>query len=169
MKFMTRYLSPLGEIILTSDGVSLIGLSFADQDEEKNNLIESAEIPVFKETKRWLDEYFSFSVPSFIPSLVLNGTEFQKKVWSILLTIPYGKRMTYGEIADCIALKSGIKKMSSQAVGQAVGHNPIAIIVPCHRVIGKDGKMTGYAYGIERKIQLLDLEKQTITKDDSNR
>lgn len=169
MKFMTRYLSPLGEIILISDGVSLTGLNFADQDDGKEELIENAEVPVFKETKRWLDEYFSFSIPSFTPSFVLNGTEFQKKVWSILLTIPYGKRMTYGEIADCIALKSGIKKMSSQAVGQAVGHNPIAIIVPCHRVIGKDGKMTGYAYGIEMKIQLLDLEKQTLMKNDSNR
>ncbi len=162
MEFITRYFSPLGEIILTSDGLSLTGLRFTEYDEVKQESfpnIENYEIPVFKETKRWLDEYFSFTIPTFSPSFLLNGTEFQKKVWSILLKVPYGKTITYGEIANCIAIKRGNKKMSAQAVGQAVGHNPIALIVPCHRVVGKDGKITGYAYGIERKIKLLSLER----------
>lgn len=171
MKFFTHYISPLGEIVLTSDGKSLTGLCFTEQDEvnQKNfPHIENDEIPVFKETKRWLDEYFSFTVPTFSPSFVLNGTEFQKEVWSLLLEVPYGKTITYGEIANCIAIKRGDKKMSAQAVGQAVGHNPIALIVPCHRVVGKDGKMTGYAYGIERKIKLLTLEKRQAKEDKFN-
>ncbi len=162
MEFITRYFSPLGEIILTSDGLSLTGLRFTEYDEVKQESfpnIENYEIPVFKETKRWLDEYFSFTIPTFSPSFLLNGTEFQKEVWSILLKVPYGKTITYGEIANCIAIKRGNKKMSAQAVGQAVGQNPIALIVPCHRVVGKDGKITGYAYGIERKIKLLSLER----------
>ena len=120
---------------------------------------ETSQLPIFQTTKRWLDLYFHGEIPDFTPALRLSGTPFRKAVWEILLTIPYGRTMTYGEIADKIAEQKGLPRMSAQAVGSAVGHNPISIIVPCHRVLGSDGSLTGYAGGVERKAALLALEQ----------
>lgn len=166
--FIWHYDSPLGGIMLASDGTHLVGLWFdgqmyfgrglAKEYEEKN-------LPIFAETKRWLDVYFSGKRPDFTPPILLRGTPFQKEVWDILLTIPYGQTMTYGEMAAQIAKKKGIKKMSAQAVGGAVGHNPITLIVPCHRVVGANGNLTGYAGGLERKKWLLALEKLAASSE----
>ena len=117
------------------------------------------EVPVFETAKRWLDIYFSGKEPDFQVPLHFTGTDFQNEVWEILYSIPYGNTMTYGEIAKKIAEKRGLKRMSAQAVGGAVGHNEISIIVPCHRVVGSNGSLTGYAGGIEKKAELLKLEK----------
>ena len=133
------------------------------------------ELPVFEQTKKWLDIYFGGKNPDFMPPLAMKTTPFRKEVWEILLTIPYGKTMTYGEIAKQISSQRQIQDMqknagenggrnekvhmSAQAVGQAVGHNSISILIPCHRVVGSDGSLTGYAGGIEKKVQLLTLEK----------
>ena len=116
------------------------------------------ELPIFVETCHWLDIYFSGKEPNFTPQLKMNTTPFRKAVWEILLTIPFGKTMTYGEIAKLIAQKRGIAQMSAQAVGGAVGHNPISLIIPCHRVVGPKGKLTGYAGGLDKKAKLLRLE-----------
>lgn len=123
----------------------------------KNSLVLS-QLPIFKTTKQWLDIYFRGEIPDFTPPLRLKGTPFRKMVWEILLSISYGQTMTYGEIASKIAEQRGLARMSAQAVGSAVGHNPISIIVPCHRVVGSDGSLTGYAGGVERKAALLALE-----------
>ncbi len=169
MIYLDCYSSPLGEIVLTSDGYSLTGLYFSDRYilDDKGDL-EEKRLPIFDETKKWLDSYFSFKVNESIPSLALEGTEFQKDVWSILLTIPYGETMTYGEIAMKVAKKRGKERMSSQAVGQAVGKNPIVILVPCHRVIGTNGKLVGYHGGLDRKIKLLEIEKAVMEKRKAN-
>ena len=168
MDFTWHCDSPLGGITLASDGTHLVGLWFdgqmyfarglAKEHEEKN-------LPIFAETERWLAMYFSGKRPGFTPSILLRGTPFQKEVWDILLTIPYGQTMTYGETAAQIVKKKGIKKMSAQAVGGAVGHNPITLIVPCHRVVGANGNLTGYAGGVERKKWLLELEKLVASSE----
>lgn len=125
--------------------------TLSGEHEEKN-------LPVFDETKRWLDLYFSSADPGFMPPLRPAGSPFRQKVWDILLQIPRGSLLTYKEIADKIAAKRGLPRMSAQAAGGAVGHNPISILIPCHRVVGSDGSLTGYAGGIEKKIALLKLE-----------
>ena len=125
---------------------------------------EDKETPVLKQTKEWLDLYFAGKEPEFLPPLAPEGSEFQKKVWKILLMIPYGKTMTYGEIGRKVAEMSGKKTMSAQAVGGAVGHNPISILIPCHRVVGTNGSLTGYAGGIEKKIGLLKLERTDMSE-----
>lgn len=162
----TRYYdSPLGRMIMAGDGNALTGLWFDGQKHIPAVLpLECPEryLPVFEETARWLDLYFGGDIPDFTPALNLKGTAFRKAVWKILLAIPYGRTMTYGEIADRIAGETGGGRMSAQAVGGAVGHNPVSLIVPCHRVIGSDGRMTGYAGGIEKKIRLLRLEQTVI-------
>ena len=162
MQYISHYQSPLGGILLAADDTGLTGLWFEGQkyfalylDKEH----EEKEIPLFHEAKRWLDIYFSGKEPDFTLPLHFAGTEFQNEVWEILYSIPYGKTMTYGEIAGQIAARRGISHMSAQAVGGAVGHNEISIIVPCHRVVGANGSLTGYAGGIEKKIALLELEK----------
>ena len=163
MIYTYHYTSPLGIITLAIDGESLTGLWFDGQKYFPHKLISEsteAELPIFKQTAKWLDIYFSGRIPDFTPSISLNTTPFRKAVHDILLTIPYGQIMTYGEIANIIAKKKGIDRMSAQAVGGAVGHNPISIIIPCHRVVGADGSLTGYAGGLDRKIELLKLEKQ---------
>ena len=152
---------------MASDGESLSGLWFDGQkyfgaglaaDEEEQT--ESGEIlPVFEETKKWLDIYFDGKEPDFTPRLHLQGSPFRIEVWEILLKIPYGKTTTYKEIAERVAAQRGIPSMSAQAVGGAVGHNPISIIVPCHRILGTDGSLTGYAGGVEKKKSLLALEQ----------
>ena len=116
------------------------------------------QLPVFGKTKKWLDLYFAGRVPDFLPPLSLHSSPFRESVWKILLTIPYGHTMTYGEIASALAREKKISRMSAQAVGGAVGHNPISIIIPCHRVVGTNGSLTGYACGIDKKIALLKLE-----------
>ena len=159
--------------ILTADAQALTGVWFdgqkyyaqgqADLEPEAGAAICNApckeeHAPLLADVKRWLDIYFAGKEPDFDLPLNPTGTDFQKSVWSILCTIPYGKTMTYGQIAAQIAAERGIARMSAQAVGGAVGHNPLSIIVPCHRVVGMNGSLTGYGGGIDRKIKLLTLE-----------
>lgn len=163
MTYTYHYDSPLGGITMSSNGSELTGLWFDGQRFFGDTLTEDCEettLPIFDLTTRWLDIYFGGEAPDFTPPIYLKSTPFREEVWKILLTIPYGKTMTYGDIAAEIARQKGIAKMSAQAVGGAVGHNPISIIVPCHRVIGANGSLTGYAGGIDKKIQLLELEKR---------
>ena len=161
MQYTTFYKSPIGRMLLAADDIGLTGLWFEGQKYFARCLgreTEEKELPVFAEAKRWLDIYFSGKEPDFTPPLHFIGTDFQKEVREILCAIPYGQTMTYGAIADQLAKKRGLSRMSAQAVGGAVGHNNLSIIVPCHRVVGSDGSLTGYAGGIERKTFLLNLE-----------
>lgn len=161
MEYIHHYESPFGAITMASDGEALIGLwfdgqkYFADCLEMKQ---EEKMLPVFEQADKWLTIYFSGRKPDFTPPLTMKTTEFRKAVWDIMLSIPYGKTMTYGEIADRIAKQKGLQRMSAQAVGGAVGHNSISLIIPCHRVVGANGSLTGYAGGIEKKVKLLELE-----------
>lgn len=160
--FVSYYQSPLGKIILQSDGEFLTGLGFASamQNFSSDDFTEK-NLPVFDDTANWLDIYFSGSCPDFTPRYKIYGlTPFRKTVIDILNTIPFGETVTYNDIAKQIAAMRGIKKMSAQAVGGAVGWNPICIIIPCHRVIGSDGSLTGYGGGIENKKKLLEIEKR---------
>lgn len=166
MTYTYHYHSPLGGITLSSNGTELTGLWFDGQKYWGDILpkeYEQKQLPIFEQSITWLDIYFSGKVPDFIPPLLMKTTPFRKAVWEILLTIPYGKTMTYGEIADSIAKQKGLVKMSAQAVGGAVGHNAISLIIPCHRVVGANGSLTGYAGGIDRKVQLLTLEKADMS------
>ncbi len=167
MQYITHYQSPLGGITISSDGTALTGLWFDGQKYFADTLgteYSEKDLPVFTEAKRWLDIYFSGREPDFTPPLSLNGSAFRMAVWQILQSIPYGQTITYGNIAKQLAAQQGKTKMSAQAVGGAVGHNPISIIVPCHRVIGTGGSLTGYAGGIDKKVQLLELEGIDTTK-----
>lgn len=155
MDYTFQYTSPLGKITLVSDGKYLTGLYFGGLNTQRQEKL----LPIFKQTCKWLDIYFSGKEPDFMPPLKIQTTPFRRQVWEIMLKIPYGKTISYGEIAAKIAKKKGIKKMSAQAVGGAVGNNAIAIIIPCHRVIGTNGNLTGYAAGLSKKIKLLKLEK----------
>ena len=166
MQYTAHYASPFGPITLASEGTSLVGLWFDGQKYFADTLEDAhrqKSLPVFEEARRWLDLYFSGKEPSFLPPLAPKATPFRKKVWDILLSIPYGQTMTYGEIAKTIAREQS-SRMSAQAVGGAVGHNPISIIVPCHRVVGTNGSLTGYADGIDKKVQLLTLEGVDMTR-----
>ena len=164
MYYKSEYMSPIGNIILCCDEKeNIVGLWFEGQkyyaDNIEGKIIENNSLKIFKKTKNWLNRYFSGKKPNIkeIPVKFI-GNEFRKSVWKILCKIPYGKVITYNDIAKQIANQRGMKKMSAQAVGGAVGHNPISIIVPCHRVIGKNGKLTGYAAGLDKKTKLLELE-----------
>ena len=162
MIYIQHYNSYVGGITISSDGNALTGLWFDGQKYYAGNIddeIEEKHGPVFVQVRQWLDIYFSGHDPGFTPALTLDSTPFRRAVWEILLTIPFGKTMTYGEIAASIAGQKGCRRMSAQAVGSAVGHNPISLIIPCHRVVGADGSMTGYAGGIDRKIKLLEMER----------
>ena len=162
MDYTHHYDSPLGGITLASDGDSLVGLWFDGQKyyaDSLNEEYEEKDLPVFNEADHWLDIYFNGNVPNFTPKLKMRTTAFRKAVWDILLTIPYGQTMTYGQIAERIAAQSGLQRMSAQAVGGAVGHNSISLMIPCHRVIGTNSSLTGYAGGIHRKAWLLQMEK----------
>lgn len=161
MTYTSTYASPLGSILLASDEIGLCGLWFDGQKYYARSLPEKreeTETPAIATAKSWLDQYFSGKKPGFMPPLHLIGTDFQKEVWELLMKIPYGKTATYNDIAMVIAKKRGIEKMSARAVGSAVGQNRISVILPCHRVIGANGSLTGYAGGIERKIRLLEIE-----------
>ena len=155
MTYIHDVSSPLGKILLAANEDSLTGLWFygteyfaAGPEEERTRALT----PVLEQTIRWLDAYFSGSEPDFTPPVELHGSDFRRRVWTELMNIPYGKTISYGELAR----KLGIK--SAQAVGGAVGHNPISIIIPCHRVLGADGSLTGYAGGTDKKARLLELE-----------
>lgn len=147
--FSTTYSSPLGTIVVESDGECLTGLRFADDDVMAS---VAPKVPVVAQAIQWLDDYFTGKQPQNIPRLNPHGTPFQKKVWTALFTIPYAQTNSYGEIAKMVDCRS------AQAVGQAISRNPIALIIPCHRVICAYGSIRGYAYGIERKKQLLQME-----------
>ena len=167
MTYIDHYRSPLGSITLGSDGQALTGLWFDGQKYFGDTLSEQYEekdLPVFRETKRWLDIYFSGQAPDFTPPLSMETTPFRKRVWEIMLTIPFGQTMTYGESAAQIAAEKGLTTMSAQAVGGAVGHNSISLIIPCHRVVGTNGSLTGYAGGIDKKVQLLTLEQADMSQ-----
>ena len=160
--FESRLHSPLGEVRLRSDGESLIGLWFVGQvndAKEISDLEIKNDLPIFGQVESWLESYFSGKQTSITIPLQPKGTSFQQRVWQILQEIPYGKTMTYGEIAQRIAKEKGVETFSAQAVGQAVGKNPISILIPCHRVLGKNGALTGYAGGVYRKEKLLQLER----------
>ena len=161
MKYFTISNSPIGRILMMSDGENLNALeAIGRRDIAPDGFAENKEISVFKSANLWLKKYFSGENPpiSNVPIKPLEGTPFQKIVWKILLEIPYGSTITYGEIAREAARRLGKLKMSAQAVGQAVGQNPISIIIPCHRVIGANGNLTGYNGGIDVKIKLLEIE-----------
>lgn len=157
MRYISFYDSPLGRLTLESDGDHLCGLWFPGRymctcAEEKRS------VSVFRDTERWLDIYFSGREPGFYPDICLYMTPFGRRVCEIIRTIPYGEVMTYGEIAGIIAAERGIGRMSAQAVGGAAGRNPVPIIIPCHRVIGSGGDLTGYSGGMDIKVGLLKLE-----------
>ena len=162
MPYISRYISPLGPMTITSDGLYLTGLWFDGQ--RYSPLVTGAENPdgtlpsVITETAEWLDCYFSGERPDFLPALKLEGSAFRRRIWDMLLAIPYGHTVTYGELAREYARMNSLQAMSSQAVGGAVGHNPVSIIVPCHRVVGSGGSLTGYAGRVELKRRLLELE-----------
>ena len=161
MKYFTISNSPIGRILMMSDGENLNALeAIGRRNIALNGLAENKEISVFKSANLWLKKYFSGENPPIlsVPIKPLEGTPFQKIIWEILLEIPYGSTITYGEIAREAARRLGKLKMSAQAVGQAVGQNPISIIIPCHRVIGANGNLTGYNGGIDVKIKLLEIE-----------
>ncbi len=161
------YPSPLGNMLLAADEVGLTGLWFEGQKYFANTLPEETvaqEIPVLAQAKKWLDVYFSGKKPDFTPPLHPAGSPFRQAVWQILLQIPYGQTMTYGEIAKKLAQMQNASHMSAQAVGGAVGHNEVSIIIPCHRVVGTNGSLTGYAGGMEKKIALLELEHADMDK-----
>lgn len=167
MVYTCKYKSLIGDILLAADEIGLTGLWFGGQKYFANTLLEDyvpQETKILTEAKKWLDVYFSGEEPNFTPPLHPNGSTFRKAVWQILLDIPYGQTITYGEIARRIAVMKNTSQMSAQAVGGAVGHNEISIIIPCHRVVGTNGSLTGYAGGIDKKISLLKLERTDMSR-----
>ena len=167
MIWTSEYMSPLGRITLACDDEAIVGLWFNGQRYFGSVLPEvtvQREHPLFAEAGRGLEIYFSGKEPGFLPPLRYDTTPFRKRICDIMLTIPYGKTMTYGEIAAEAARQQGLAKMSAQAVGGAVGHNPISIIIPCHRVIGANGSLTGYAGGVDKKVWLLEKEGVNVAR-----
>ena len=162
--YKTKYLSPLGEIVLIADKNSLVGLYFENRKTyfKKENIIlkENSNLSIFLDVKNWLDDYFNRKNPnvSKLPINFINATEFQKDVWNILLTIPYSKIVSYKDITNKLVKKSGLNKMSNQAVAGAIARNPILIIIPCHRVIATNGSLKGYIAGLDIKEKLLKIE-----------
>lgn len=166
MIFIQHYDSPLGGILLAADEMGLTGLWFDGQKYFAHGLpAERSErnTHALSEAKRWLDVYFTGQEPDFMPPLHPVGSAFRQAVWEILLQIPYGQTTTYGEIARQLAEQQGVEQMSAQAVGGAVGHNEISIIIPCHRVVGTNGSLTGYAGGVNKKVKLLQLERADMS------
>ena len=165
MVYVQNYASPVGDMLLAADESGLTGVWFDGEKFFADNLStehEEKETATLASAKRWLDIYFSGREPDFTPPLHPVGSAFRLKVWNILLKIPYGQTITYGEIARQLAEKQGLARMSAQAVGGAVGHNEISVIIPCHRVVGTNGSLTGYAGGIDKKIRLLELERANM-------
>jgi len=167
MKYFTEYSSPLGTLILGGDDSALTNLWFEGQkySPDITDAVSKQDLPVFLDSKKWLDLYFSGKNPGFLPALSPQGTPFRMAVWEQLRQIRFGSAVTYGEIRNSIVQAGGKDKLSAQAVGGAVGHNPVAVMIPCHRVIGADGSLTGYAGGIEKKVALLQLEGFTVVDE----
>lgn len=167
MDYTAAYQSPFGSMLLAADEIGLKGLWFDGGKyyaEHLNPEHEEKDLPVFDITKKWLDIYFSGQEPNFMPPIHMTGSPFQLSVWKLLQQIPYGKTTTYGQLAKTIAQEMGLSQMSAQAIGGAVGHNKISIIIPCHRVVGSNGNLTGYAGGLDKKQQLLALEGVDMKK-----
>lgn len=167
MIYSKKYQSPLGEIILNSDGENLTAVCFKDGKDYERYIAESEEknLPIFEETIKWLDIYFQGKDPGFIPKYKRTDiTPFRQEIIDEMLKIPYGQTVTYNDISKAVAKKRGLKRMSAQAVGGAVGWNPICIIIPCHRVVGTNGSLTGYGGGIMNKVKLLELEGADMNK-----
>ena len=162
MHYVSHYESPLGAMTMASDGEHLTGLWFDGQKYDRSTIDGNAELkphlPVFTRTAQWLDTYFGGTDPGFTPPIRVEGSDFKRMVTSIMLSIPFGATSTYARIAAEVARRTGRRHMSAQAVGGAVGHNPIALIVPCHRVLASDGSLRGYAGGVDRKEWLLKME-----------
>ena len=158
MTYYCRYPSPLGMLLLTSDGNDLTGLYMDAEPPPGAEAAEEAE--VFLQTKSWLDAYFRGTPPDWLPPMTAAGSAFRKRIWGYLLEIPFGEVRTYSQLARRAARDMGREKMSAQAVGGAVGRNPISIMIPCHRCVGANGSLTGYAWGLERKQWLLDHEQK---------
>lgn len=166
MVYTCHYESQLGGILLAADEIGLTGLWFDGQKYFARELPAERtekEMPILTETKRWLDIYFTGTEPDFLPLLHPIGSTFRQEVWKLLLQIPYGKTVTYGELARQLAEKRGLPRMSAQAVGGAVGHNQSSVLIPCHRVVGANGSLTGYAGGIQKKVKLLELEGTDVS------
>ena len=167
MQYTSIYQSPLGEILLACDGTGLTGLWFKGGTYYALSLDtehQEQETPILTQAKRWLDLYFSGQEPEFMPPIHVTGSPFQFSVWEILRQIPYGETTTYGQIAKQLAAERNLPHMSAQAVRGAVGHNPVSILIPCHRVIGSRGNLTGYAGGLQRKVKLLAYEGVDIER-----
>ena len=161
MQYTDTYRSPLGIILLACDGECLTGLWFEGQTYFASTLDpehRAERLPILAQTELWLDRYFAGEAPECLPPLRPHGTPFRLAVWDVLRQIPYGTVMTYGQIASQLAQTQGLNTVSARAVGGAVGHNPISILIPCHRVVGSQGSLTGYAGGLDRKLRLLTLE-----------
>lgn len=166
-RYIFHYRSPLGGMTMASDGAALCGLWFDEQKYFGGTITAEPQtvlLPVFEQTVSWLELYFGGRIPDFAPALKLCGTAFRKEVWRLLLELPYGQVTTYGALAERLVRQQKRLALSAQAVGGAVGHNPIALLVPCHRVIGADGSLTGYAGGLDRKKYLLALERETMLR-----
>ena len=166
-KYIYKTPNEFSNMIMNSDGENLTGLWFEDSRDSSKHIIdcEEKDLEIFRETSRWLSLYFSGKNPNFTPKYkIKNLTPFRQEVIDIMNTIEYGKVITYNNISKIIAKKRGIKRMSSQAVGGAVGWNPICIIIPCHRVVGANGSLTGYGGGIKNKVELLKLEGNDMSK-----
>lgn len=164
MDQICHYSSPVGMITLAAEGNALKGLWFDGQRYDRSTLsasFEEQDLPVFQETFRWLDLYFAGKCPDFMPDIMLCGTAYRKEIWDILKDIPYGRTVTYKDVAEQYFRRHG-RKTSPRAAGNAVSHNPVSLIIPCHRVVGSDHGLTGYAGGLSRKQYLLDLEQARI-------
>ena len=167
MQYTAAYQSFVGDVLLAADETGLTGLWFEGEKFYALSLDPEhaeRETPIFAITRRWLDIYFSGHEPDFMPPVHMIGSEFRRCVWELLLRIPYGTTVTYGDLARLVARRRGLRRMSAQAVGGAVGHNEISIIVPCHRVVGTNGSLTGYAGGVDKKRRLLELEGVDMEK-----
>jgi methylated-DNA-[protein]-cysteine S-methyltransferase len=161
MEYIHNIKSPVGILTISSDGKNVCGLWLEGQKYFAKTLGKDAieqNLPIFDSVEKWLDMYFSGKEPGFMPPLMPKGSLFQRAIWNILCEIPYGQKTTYGEIAKQFELEHKDGHTSARAAGNAVGHNPISILIPCHRVIGKNGDLTGYAGGIGTKLKLLQLE-----------
>ncbi len=160
MDYTAHYPSPLGDMLMASDGDALVGLWFDGQQHFAETLdaetVERPDLQLFARVRQWLDLYFGGIMPDFVPPLQLRGSDFQKRVWRALLSIPMGQTETYGGLAKQLGCRS------AQAIGGAVGRNPISIIVPCHRVVGADGALIGYAAGVDKKRWLLEWERRAL-------
>jgi len=167
MHYLSHYESPLGVMTMAGDGEHLTGLWFDGQKHDRSTIDDEAalapDLPVFTRTAQWLDAYFGGADPGFTPPIRVEGSDFKRMVTAIMLAIPFGATSTYARIAAEVARRMDRRQMSAQAVGGAVGRNPIVLIVPCHRVLASDGGLHGYAGGVDRKERLLEMEGVNVS------